>query len=320
MPGESEYSRRQREQLQRILRSVMPDVQRKMREIGRQTSQRALGDLFTPMHEKLVRDLARRPAIEVSVPALKLDYQALFPDFANVEAEVLRQLQPSIEAIQQVQRRQFAGVIARARRALIESLPPNWPHGDEVTIPENLEALLLDEGLPLAWVPPNATLLKVFEASSPGERRKALGSRWRSVAQACVAELGAIDDDELAEFVGFALEAAESLLDGKSSSSQALSANLLDSIPRDVQHQGQTGDHRTEEAPRHRRLPATRRHRAWRHLGLPRRVLARKVPNQFSRHGSAHAVSRRQYSRINALIALMHVVALLKVIEIDFTE
>ena len=44
------------------------------------------------------------------------------------------------------------------------------------------------------------------------------------------------------------------------------------------------------------------------------------IPREFSRHGSAHGVSRRQYSRINSLLALMHVVSLLKLLEIDLTE
>lgn len=36
-----------------------------------------------------------------------------------------------------------------------------------------------------------------------------------------------------------------------------------------------------------------------------------KIPRSYSRHGSVHGVSRRQYSRINAVLALMHVVSLL---------
>ena len=36
-----------------------------------------------------------------------------------------------------------------------------------------------------------------------------------------------------------------------------------------------------------------------------------EIPTIFSRHTSAHGVSRRQYSKVNAVIALMHVVAYL---------
>ena len=43
-----------------------------------------------------------------------------------------------------------------------------------------------------------------------------------------------------------------------------------------------------------------------------------QIPRNFSRHASAHGVSRRQYSRINALLALMHVTAPLKLLSVDY--
>ena len=39
------------------------------------------------------------------------------------------------------------------------------------------------------------------------------------------------------------------------------------------------------------------------------------VPAQFSRHGTIHSLSPRQYTRANALIALMHLVGLMCLIE-----
>jgi hypothetical protein len=39
------------------------------------------------------------------------------------------------------------------------------------------------------------------------------------------------------------------------------------------------------------------------------------IQREFTRHGSAHAVSRMQYSRINAVIALMHVTAYIMLLD-----
>ena len=39
------------------------------------------------------------------------------------------------------------------------------------------------------------------------------------------------------------------------------------------------------------------------------------VPIQFTRHGTVHSICRRQYSKANALIALMHLVGLVYLIE-----
>ncbi len=45
-----------------------------------------------------------------------------------------------------------------------------------------------------------------------------------------------------------------------------------------------------------------------------------KIPRLYSRHGSAHGVSGRQYSRINAVLALMHVVSLLRLMDVDLSD
>jgi hypothetical protein len=45
-----------------------------------------------------------------------------------------------------------------------------------------------------------------------------------------------------------------------------------------------------------------------------------QIPRDFSRHASAHGVSRRRCSRINVLLALMHVTALLKPLSVDYLK
>jgi hypothetical protein len=174
----------------------------------------------------------------------------------------------------------------------------------------------------LAWVPPHDVIVRLFNANSAAERRRILGRRWQSITRACIVELEAMSgESKLAEYAEFALEAAQSLLDGKSKSAQALSANLLDTILR----QSFDGTDRHSITGRGQRFDIESyplrvaivlggiwgcRGEFWSNRGD-------KIPRGYSRHGSAHGVSRRQYSRINSLLALMHVVSLLRLLQTD---
>jgi hypothetical protein len=102
---------------------------------------------------------------KVKIPALTLDYKTLFADFAPLQRRMFDQLRPALEAIQIAQREQFAEVISRIRAAVRAALPPNW-RGEDVVLPKNLEVLLLDEGLPLAWLPQRRFSFRIFAAQT----------------------------------------------------------------------------------------------------------------------------------------------------------
>ena len=135
----------------------------------------------------------------------------------------------------------------------------------------------------------------------------------------CEQVFGEISHSRLTSHVNLAKKSSVALNTGHTEASQALSANLLDSI---------LGEHLPKAAYKEvtrkkgSRLdideyelqtalvlaPAWRAYaRFWREEGDP-------IPYQFARNASAHAVSRRQYSRVNAVIALMLVASTLKLI------
>jgi hypothetical protein len=117
----------------------------------------------------------------------------------------------------------------------------------------------------------------------------------------------------------FALPIVEMLEDGHPEGAQALAANLLDTMLRETLT---SADHKRMTGQKNRLSIDDLPMRAamvfggiwgahtefWQSRGDA-------IPRQFSRHGSAHAVSRRQYSRINALVALMHVTAYIMLID-----
>jgi hypothetical protein len=281
-----------------------------------------IGEVVAKQYQDVFKAVAV-PKVDLprfEVPALKLDYTTLFPDIAAVQQQAAKALRPSLDFIHDLQREQFADLIAATRKALQSALPPNW-RDDSISIPKELETLLLDEGLALAWVPPTDILVRIFAPSTPAERRRVIGRRWKRIGAACVEHLDLVQNEDLKGHVKFAHKAARSLLDGSPESSQALSANLLDTILRsefsEQDRQTITGQEDRLNIEDYPVRVAIVLGAIWGAHGQYWPARGDKVPRGFSRHGSAHGVSRRQYSRINAVLALMPVVALLRLLDTD---
>jgi hypothetical protein len=307
----------------------MEAIRRMMRTVHRPAFQTAV-QAFQQQHKALVsqtlKDIVNpswqrwlKDATKFAAPSLKLDYAELFPNYADLAPKAWKATLPALAQIQDIQRKQFADVIAAARRAYEASLPPNWPKG--ANLPADLEAMLLDEGLALAWVPPEEVVAQLFAASSASERRTIIGRRWRGIGRACVHELDQVTHADLQDHAHFAREAALTLMNGSAAASQALSANLLDSILRAEFSNNDrttiTGQKNRLDIDEYPLRVAIVLGGIWGSHGqfFPER--GDQIPRSYSRHGSAHGVSRRQYSRVNAVLALMHVVSLLRVLEQD---
>lgn len=259
---------------------------------------------------------------KIEVPALKFDYSSMFPEITKINESIMKSLAPTLAEFNRTYFSQFSEIAKNLQKIAARAYPSNWRLGDGlVSFPDNLEEILIEEGIPLAWVPPTEVLEKLFAAESPGDRRKVLSSNWKAIVAECQAVLGTVEEKQLAIYVEFATEAAEALAEGKWKASQALSANILDSFL----HQKFTAEDRMELTNQKTRVD-------WKKF--PMRVAlvvgslsggygeywpknGDEIPKQFSRHASAHGLSHRQYSRLNAVIALMNVVGLVKVSETD---
>lgn len=306
----------------RVARTIAPQLQTIFQAMGKHYSasiSKAISDVKFP-HQRAIQDLIR-----INLPTLKFDYGPVFGAIAASQAgpNILRKMQPAFARINQLQREQLAGFIETARQAVEASLPPNWSL-DSIPLPNNLDAMLLDEGLPLAWVPPTDTVSLLFAADTGADRRRIIGRRWKSITNACAAELTQVEDADLVDHAHFAGCAAEALLKGSHEASQALSANLLDSIlyanfTTSSRLLVSSRDNRpgTDDFPLRIWLVLAG---IWGSYGRYRPSDGDPIPRTFSRHGSAHGVSRRQYSRLNAVIALMHVVSLLRLLETEFNS
>jgi hypothetical protein len=331
--SESERERQERRQGAKNPSWAVPAITRIAEEIGRnRIVVPDIGKYYSQQYAGMMEQIARSvkvsamPKFEVSdlnIPALKLDYAALFPDFAEMQKTLLEGLRPSLAAIQSLQHSQFANLIENARAAARAGLPPNW-RDENITIPDDLDQLLLDEGLALAWVPPAPIIKKLFEAATAQDRRGILGSQWKGITRACISELEGVQTASLAEYVDFARTAARTLLRDNPRPAQALSANLLDTILREnfdnESRNTITGQKARIDIDDYPFRVAIVLGGIWGSFGQFWPDNGDPVPRKFTRHGSAHGVSRRQYSRINSVIAIMHVVSLLKLLETDLAE
>jgi hypothetical protein len=261
------------------------------------------------------------PKFKLDLPPLKLDYTRLFGPALNFENLGLKNLIDTssmnvFDQIYSAQRAQFEGIFENISRILDSMLPPNWRGVRQLN---QLETLLLDEGLALAWVPPTDILNALLAASSKQERRRILGRRWKRVVAACRESIESASDGDFAQYRGFAVNVVTMLEDGHPEGAQALAANLLDTMLRetlDSPSRKQATDQRNRPSINDLPMRAAMvfggiwgsHTEFWQDRGD-------SIPREFTRHGSAHAVSRMQYSRINAVLAMMHVTAYIMLLD-----
>lgn len=339
MPDESEESPKltaaQREQVEKAYQDLTAGIQ--MLDLSKlMPSIAEIHRSITPSLDSIARalaptngfgvDLAKSlelnlPKFKLDLPPLTLDYTRLFGPALNFENLRLKNLVDTTSVkvftdLYSSQRQQFDGIFEQVSRALDVVLPPNWRG---VRGLDQIDTLALDEGLALAWVPPHDVLNALIAAPSKQERRRILGRRWQRIVAACREAIETTSEDDVIEYRGFALKVIEMLVDGHPEGAQALAANLLDTMLRE-----------TLDKPSVRQVTDQRDRLSI--DDLPLRVAmvfggiwgshtefwrsrGDAIPRGFSRHGSVHAVSRIQYSRINALIALMHVTSYIMLLD-----
>ena len=261
------------------------------------------------------------PKFKLNLPPLALDYTRLFGPALNLENLRLGNHvdAPSVEVfadLYESQRKQFDSIFQQVDRALDVVLPPNWRG---VRGLDQIDTLALDEGLALAWVPPPDVLRALMAAPSKQARRRILGRRWKRIVRACNEAIESTSEDGVIEYRRFATKVIDMLVDGHSEGAQALAANLLDTMLRETLDESS----RRQVTNQRERLSID---------DLPMRAAmvfagiwgshtafmswrGDAIPRSFSRHGSVHAVSRIQYSRINALFALMHITSYIMLLD-----
>ncbi|MFE3037030.1 hypothetical protein ACFXKY_35925 [Streptomyces canus] len=237
-------------------------------------------------------------------------------------AGVAARLRESMEPVHAFMRQYWHDMFATLESLKDYIYPPNLREA-QPSIRE-FEQLLLEEGIPLMWVPGPKVVRALLDAPDAVERRRVIGRRWKGIVTHCSTVIDSVDHPDLQESRGFALDCVAALRDGHNNPAQALAANLLDSLMRSHFRSADRvkltsnkkggakfdlNDHEVRVALTF--APVWYAHAEyWPKNGDP-------IPRVFGRHPSAHGVSRSQYSRINAVYGLMLVTSVLKFFDVE---
>lgn len=195
--------------------------------------------------------------------------------------------------------------------------PPNL-RGIEDLYFENVEKVVMMDGIALYGVPRTAIAEALIRAGTAAQRRQVLGRKWKAISEDCrVAVLGC-QSEPLAPYAPIAVAALDALDGGHTAASQALVGSLIDSLLTAYFGQGRAnftpnrkGTRTTsayEEFPVRQFIAFAPMWQAYQQFWVED---GDRVPTTFSRNATAHTVSSRQFSRRNAVQGLLFACSLL---------
>ncbi|WP_157940109.1 hypothetical protein [Arthrobacter ruber] len=268
--------------------------------------QGVIGGLMTPLATRLQNQFS-----DILRPLrARMDAQltSAFKPFRDAYLQQIRStLQPLIN-------HDFFGGIERGM------LPPILRVVSHDIKPSQVYEFLETEGIPLYLVPRADIAVRLLKAQTHQARRKVLNDRQNAIVGDCVEALQRCRSSLITAEVDFVQDGIRALQGGSYSSAQALFTVTLDTLI-------------TKLLPeRHARNPITKRkmghpvptvieemglHQAfvwlpiWNSHGEFWASNGDKIPSDYSRHATVHAVSKTQYSKRNCIQALMLVTSLL---------
>lgn len=198
---------------------------------------------------------------------------------------------------------------------------PNWGHDVNY---DDAGKVALNDGIPLAYVPPAEIVTKILAAPSPADRRQVLVDETAAITDACrVIVVAPKVTGAFPEYSPLAQAAVHALAEGHHQGAQALAVNVTESFVRQwiAEKYHKVKNHVLEAdpakadpdepwIPRRLRLemmilPLLRFYTDW----FPNR--GTPAPAELSRHVTAHQATAEHYTHVNALIAVMLMTSLL---------
>jgi len=204
--------------------------------------------------------------------------------------------------------------------------PRNWEDVPDLDVGTAM-GIILDEGIPLVWVPRPAIVVELVSAADADARDGILLSSRDDIAVDCLSVLGEVTGPELNPLTELAAEAVSALRGGHSSSAQALATNVFDTLLRDATRRGvifagpAVGYFKYDKV-RKQITPVSddtviRRFRPDCVLSAALAALEKYDPSdpppaRFVRHATAHRACPEQYTPVNAIVAVMLMASMLR--------
>lgn len=176
---------------------------------------------------------------------------------------------------------------------------------------EDVEKVVIADGIALYGVPRTSVAVALIRAESAAKRREILGRRWKTISADCRMAVTACECEAVAPYVPFAMAALDGLDAGHTAAAQALVGSLLDSLVNTY-----FGKDRYRFTP-NKKTTTTAAYdefnvrefvafapiwQAWQQFNLDKND---PIPGTFSRNATAHSVSGRQFNRRNAVQGLL---------------
>ncbi|MBG9887357.1 MULTISPECIES: hypothetical protein [Bacteria] len=210
----------------------------------------------------------------------------------------------------------FASLAESVRRGRLH-LPPNWrgvvagPGDSEDSVRQ-----VLEEGIPLAWVPSARVIERLLQAPDAPSRRRIIADNHRGILSDCENVVGRLPHRRALFYVDMLHKAIGAVRDGHIEAGQALATNVLDTVcrhhMRDALDMSFGGAKNVSTYERHRK-------KGWR-IVLAVHSLSTVMsgsykpadrPTGYRRNATSHTITRHQYNRINAVLAIMNATAVL---------
>lgn len=215
----------------------------------------------------------------------------------------------------------------QARSHLAESLPPNW---DDLQDLEDIKRVMR-AGIPLVWVPP-VDVVQQLTAAVDADLPSVLVSNKDAVLTSCRERLYEIKRGELAGCVAMLEECIRVAETGAQNACQSLAASVWDTLLRGMaRHAPSLLQNTRRYGPVFNYPTFTKNLPEFNDDTLVGKIRATcvfspvasalqefhggAVPETYSRHATAHAVSPKQYTPANSLVALMLAVSLARELE-----
>lgn len=177
---------------------------------------------------------------------------------------------------------------------------------------EEVESVVMVDGIALYGVPRRPIAEALIRADSAAKRRDILGRQWKALSADCRAAVEGCKTEAVGSYVPMALAALDALDAGHSAAAQALTGALLDSMVNfyfgndrylyTPDKHGTRTNAAYDEFTAHEYIALAPIWQAWQKFfpddGLP-------IPHTFSRNATAHTVSAKQYTKRNAVQSLM---------------
>ena len=196
-------------------------------------------------------------------------------------------------------------------------LPSNWREVD--LEPDDLEEevrAILEEGIPLAWVPSGRVIELLLAAPDAPSRRRVITNNHKGILSDCERVVSRLAVKRALFYVDMIRKAIRALRDGHVEAAQSLATNVLDTLV----------NHHTKDALGVPVGVATNassykkfKRQSWRltlavhpvTTIMSGRFTVEDRPDGYRRNATAHAITKHQYNRINAVLAIMNATSLL---------